>query len=66
MATREMSPPSEAKKGVDYIIRDPEVYRNQKVLIAGGGDSTLVEAVWSVVYFGIAGCLNGWIYKVLS
>lgn len=27
---------------------------------------TLVEAVWSVVYFGIAGCLNGWIYKILS
>lgn len=28
-------------KGVDYIIRDPEVYRNKKVVIAGGGDSAL-------------------------
>lgn len=27
--------------GVDYIIRDPEVYRNKKVVIAGGGDSAL-------------------------
>jgi len=27
---------------------------------------TLVEAVWNVVYFGTAGCLNGWIYKALS
>ncbi len=28
-------------KGVAYIIKDPEVYRNKKVLIAGGGDSAL-------------------------
>ncbi len=28
-------------KGVAYIIRDPEVYRNKKVVIAGGGDSAL-------------------------
>lgn len=27
--------------GVDYIIRDPEKYRNKKVIIAGGGDSAL-------------------------
>jgi hypothetical protein len=27
---------------------------------------TLVEAVWNVVYFGTAGCLNGWIFKALS
>ncbi|WP_046743773.1 NAD(P)/FAD-dependent oxidoreductase [Kordia zhangzhouensis] len=27
--------------GVAYIIRDPEKYRNQKVVIAGGGDSAL-------------------------
>ena len=26
-------------KGVDYIIREPEKYRNKNVLIAGGGDS---------------------------
>ena len=28
-------------KGVDYIIREPEKYRNKNVLIAGGGDSAL-------------------------
>jgi thioredoxin reductase (NADPH) len=28
-------------KGIDYIIRDPEKYRNKKVVIAGGGDSAL-------------------------
>ena len=28
-------------KGVEYIIRDPELYRNKKVVIAGGGDSAL-------------------------
>jgi thioredoxin reductase (NADPH) len=28
-------------KGVDYIIRDPEAYRDKKVVIAGGGDSAL-------------------------
>jgi thioredoxin reductase (NADPH) len=27
--------------GVEYIIKDPEFYRNKKVLIAGGGDSAL-------------------------
>lgn len=27
--------------GVEYIIRDPEVYRDKKILIAGGGDSAL-------------------------
>ena len=29
------------QKGVDYIIHDPEKYRNKKILIAGGGDSAL-------------------------
>lgn len=28
-------------KGVEYIIRDPEFYRNKSVVIAGGGDSAL-------------------------
>ena len=28
-------------KGIDYIIKEPEKYRNKKVLIAGGGDSAL-------------------------
>lgn len=27
--------------GVDYIIKDPEKFRNKKVVIAGGGDSAL-------------------------
>lgn len=27
--------------GVDYIVKDPEKYRNKRVVIAGGGDSAL-------------------------
>lgn len=27
--------------GVEYVIRDPEFYRNQRVVVAGGGDSAL-------------------------
>jgi thioredoxin reductase (NADPH) len=38
-------------KGIDYIIRDPEKYRNQKVLIAGGGDSALD---WTIVLAKLA------------
>ena len=37
--------------GVAYIIKDPEVYRNKKVLIAGGGDSALD---WSIFLANIA------------
>jgi len=33
-------------KGVEYIIRDPELYRNKRVVIAGGGDSALDWAVY--------------------
>lgn len=29
------------EKGVEYIIKDPELYRDKKILIAGGGDSAL-------------------------
>ena len=32
--------------GVEYIIRDPEMYRNKKVVIAGGGDSALDWAIF--------------------
>ena len=32
--------------GVEYIIRDPEVYRNKKVVIAGVGDSALDWAIF--------------------
>lgn len=28
-------------KGVEYIIKDPEFYRDKKVVVAGGGDSAL-------------------------
>lgn len=28
-------------KGVEYMIREPEMYRDKKVVIAGGGDSAL-------------------------
>lgn len=33
-------------KGIDYIIKDPEIYRGKKVLIAGGGDSALDWAIF--------------------
>ena len=32
--------------GVAYIIKEPEVYRDKKVLIAGGGDSALDWAIF--------------------
>lgn len=38
-------------KGVAYIIKDPEVYRDKKVLIAGGGDSALD---WSIFLAEVA------------
>jgi len=33
-------------KGVKYIIKDPEVYRDQRVVISGGGDSALDWAIY--------------------
>ena len=38
-------------KGVNYIIKDPEVYHNKKVVIAGGGDSALD---WTIFLENIA------------
>ena len=38
-------------KGVEYIIKDPEVYRDKKVVIAGGGDSALD---WSIFLSDVA------------
>lgn len=38
-------------KGVEYIIRDPEFYRNKRVVMAGGGDSALD---WSIFLSDIA------------
>ena len=37
--------------GVDYMIKDPEKYRNKKVIIAGGGDSALD---WTIFLVNIA------------
>ncbi len=33
-------------KGVEYMIKDPEMYRNKRVIIAGGGDSALDWAIY--------------------
>ncbi len=38
-------------KGVEYIIKDPEFYRNKNVVIAGGGDSALD---WSIFLTDVA------------
>ena len=38
-------------KGVAYIIKDPEVYRDKSVVIAGGGDSALD---WSIFLADVA------------
>jgi thioredoxin reductase (NADPH) len=38
-------------KGVEYIIRDPEIYRDKNVVIAGGGDSALD---WSIFLTNVA------------
>ena len=38
-------------KGVEYFIKDPEVYRDKKVVIAGGGDSALD---WSIFLADVA------------
>jgi len=38
-------------KGVDYIIKDPEKFRDKKIVIAGGGDSALD---WSIYLSDIA------------
>ncbi|MCJ7466531.1 MAG: NAD(P)/FAD-dependent oxidoreductase [Maribacter sp.] len=37
--------------GVDYMIKDPEVFRNKRVVIAGGGDSALD---WSIFLSNLA------------
>jgi len=38
-------------RGVAYMIKDPEVYRDKKVVIAGGGDSALD---WSIFLSDVA------------
>jgi len=37
--------------GVEYIIKDPEKYRDKKIIIAGGGDSALD---WTILLSSIA------------
>ncbi|MHA7844548.1 MAG: NAD(P)/FAD-dependent oxidoreductase [Winogradskyella sp.] len=38
-------------KGVEYMIKEPELYRDKKVVIAGGGDSALD---WSIFLSDVA------------
>jgi thioredoxin reductase (NADPH) len=38
-------------RGINYIIRDPEVYRDKKIILAGGGDSALD---WTIYLADIA------------
>ena len=33
-------------KGIDYMVKDPEKYRNKKIVISGGGDSALDWALF--------------------
>ncbi|MEM6515454.1 MAG: NAD(P)/FAD-dependent oxidoreductase [Bacteroidota bacterium] len=39
------------EKGINYMIKDPEDYRDKKVVIAGGGDSALD---WSIFLTNVA------------
>lgn len=34
------------ERGVEYFVRNPEMFQNQKVVIAGGGDSALDWAIY--------------------
>jgi thioredoxin reductase (NADPH) len=43
--------PNFEEKGVDYIVRDPEKFRNKRVVISGGGDSALD---WTVFLADVA------------
>ncbi|MDH5826063.1 NAD(P)/FAD-dependent oxidoreductase [Sphingobacterium faecium] len=39
------------RKGVDYMVKNPEEYRDKKIIIAGGGDSALD---WTIYLSGVA------------
>ena len=41
----------EAGKGVYYMVRDPETFRDQRIVIAGGGDSALD---WTIFLANVA------------
>ncbi|GAB3199509.1 thioredoxin reductase (NADPH) [Pontibacter aydingkolensis] len=38
-------------KGVSYMVRDPEVFRSKRIVVAGGGDSALD---WTIYLAGLA------------
>ncbi|MBZ4191999.1 NAD(P)/FAD-dependent oxidoreductase [Niabella beijingensis] len=38
-------------KGVSYIVKDPELFRDKEIILAGGGDSALD---WTILLSGIA------------
>lgn len=38
-------------KGVEYFVKDPEMFRNKKIVIAGGGDSALD---WTIFLANVA------------
>ena len=38
-------------KGIEYFVKDPELFRNKKIVIAGGGDSALD---WSIFLADVA------------
>jgi thioredoxin reductase (NADPH) len=39
------------ERGVEYFVKDPELFRNKKIVIAGGGDSALD---WSIFLANVA------------
>lgn len=39
------------EKGVEYFVKDPELFRNKKIVVAGGGDSALD---WSIYLADLA------------
>lgn len=39
------------EKGIEYFVRDPELFRDKKIIIAGGGDSALD---WSIFLTDVA------------
>lgn len=42
-------------KGITYMVKDPELYRNKKVVVAGGGDSALD---WTIYLADVASELS--------
>ena len=39
------------EKGIEYFVKDPELFRDKKIVIAGGGDSALD---WSIFLSNVA------------